>query len=230
MGEIASSEIKHINISGFSQPEWKSGSKVRQLPFKLSLSGQLSYNTSMKWEQALRKSIPLFIAATGICALIYGAVQQNYRQSLNDPQIQMAEDAANAIAQGEIPAALVPHGTPVIDITKSLSPFMVIYDESDTPLESSGVLDGQPPVPPKGVFDYARQYGSNLPHNTWQPRLGVRIAAVLVHVPGDKGFVLVGRNMLEVERREMNLTLMVGAAWVFILLAVFASNWVLEFL
>ena len=29
-----------------------------------------------------------------ICTLIYGTVQQNYRESLNDPQIQMAEDKA----------------------------------------------------------------------------------------------------------------------------------------
>ena len=40
------------------------------------------------------KWLPLGVAVTLVCALIYATVQQNYRQSANDPQIQMAEDAA----------------------------------------------------------------------------------------------------------------------------------------
>ena len=37
------------------------------------------------------------IAVTGLCGLLFVATQQNFRQTLNDPQIQMAEDAAHAI-------------------------------------------------------------------------------------------------------------------------------------
>jgi hypothetical protein len=37
----------------------------------------------------------IVIIVTGICGLIYGVVQQDIRQGANDPQIQMAEDAAS---------------------------------------------------------------------------------------------------------------------------------------
>src|SRR6185369_15227988 len=53
--------------------------------------------------------IPCLIAITGVFAFAYLATQQNYRQSLNDPQIQMAEDAAVSLAHDYTPANIVPH-------------------------------------------------------------------------------------------------------------------------
>jgi len=177
--------------------------------------------------------LPLAVAITGICLLVYGAVQQNYRQSLNDPQIQMAQDGAARLADGGIPAELVQRGVAPVDAAKSLAPWIAVYDASGTPLESSAVLDGRPPTPPQGIFDLAKAQGTNLPHNTWQPEGGVRIALVVVPVtsgPNQGYFVAAGRNMSEVENREGDLTTFVGLAWIVLLVATFATALFADFL
>ena len=171
--------------------------------------------------------IPIGVAITGVSLLAYMAVQQNYRQSLNDPQIQMAEDAARYLAKDYTPVAVVPKGE-MVDIAKSLAPWIAVYDESGQSLESSGVLNDAPPQPPAGVFEYARgaigdltdvrrvplgekMAGEN--RVSWMPRSDVRSAIVVVHIPGNKGFVVAGRNMREVEERERQLGTMVMLGW-----------------
>jgi len=167
--------------------------------------------------------LPLAVAISGICLLVYGAVQQNYRQSLNDPQIQMAEDGAALLANGGVPADVVPHGIAMVDAANSLAPWIAVYDGSGTPLESSAVLDGKPPMPQAGEFALAKAQGTNLPHNTWQPDQNVRIALVIVPVPGKDMFVASGRNMREVENREGQLTTLVGLAWLVTMAASFVA-------
>lgn len=46
---------------------------------------------------------------------------------------------------------------------------------------------------------------------TWQPREGVRIAAVIVFY--QDGFVLAGRSLREVEIREAQVTQFAGLTW-----------------
>ena len=43
--------------------------------------------------------VPLTIGTTLLCGLVYLATQQSIRQGANDPQIQMAEDAAAALVR-----------------------------------------------------------------------------------------------------------------------------------
>ena len=171
--------------------------------------------------------LPLAVAITGICLLIYATVQQNYRESLNDPQIQMAQDGAARLASGGVPADLVQRGVTPVDAASSLAPWIAVYDASGTPLESSAVLDGKPPMPPQGIFELAKAQGNNLPHNTWQPESGVRIALVVVPVTSGHSagyFVAAGRNMSEVENREGQLSTFVGLAWLVLLVATFATK------
>lgn len=168
--------------------------------------------------------LPLAVAITGICLLVYGAVQQEYRQSLNDPQIQLAEDGAAWLASGGVPADLVLRGAAKFDAGKSLAPWVAVYDATGTPLESAAMIDGKLPVPPKGIFDLAKAQGTNLPHNTWQPEDGVRIALVVVPVPGKDMFVAAGRNMREVEEREGQLGTFVLLAWMTLLVGTFATK------
>ncbi len=177
--------------------------------------------------------LPLAVAITGICLLVYGAVQQNYRQSLNDPQIQMAEDAAYALHQGEVPAGVVPRNVPLIDMRQSLAPWIAVYDNAGKPLEASAFLDGAPPQPPLGVLEAASQgkgIGPNPDENrvSWQAKGDVRQAIVVVSVPGANAnatrYVVAGRNMREVENREGDLTTFVGLAWLVLLVATFATK------
>src|SRR5438045_3435796 len=88
--------------------------------------------------------LPLGIAVICICGLIYAVVQQNYRQSLNDPQIQMTEDAITALNTGKQPAEIVNKSAPV-NISKSLLPFLAIYDEKGKLLVTDGNINGDSP-------------------------------------------------------------------------------------
>ena len=166
--------------------------------------------------------LPLALTIIGVCGLIYIAVQQNYRQSLNDPQIQMAEDDATALGSGATTTSIVPKQS--IDVAASLAPWIAVYDSSGTPVASSGLLDGKIPVPPLGEFNLALAQGNNLPHDTWEPVSGVRIAAVIVPIPHNGGFVLVGRNMREVEDRETNLEAVVGIGMIVLLVSTFITK------
>lgn len=159
----------------------------------------------------LRQALPTFLAlaaaATFAAALVYVAVQGDLRSGANDPQLQLAEDAAAALDAGAAPASLV--GPAKVDLATSLASFMVVFDASGAVLASNGVLDGHDPVPPPGLLEEARLHPPDTV--TWQPRAGVRIAQV--SVPWRGGVVLAGRSLREVERREDQLLLVVAVMW-----------------
>lgn len=157
--------------------------------------------------RALAFFFPVAALATLACVLVYAAVQQDLRSGANDPQFQLAEDAAAALDAGAAPSTLVA-GTKV-DLSRSLAPFLVIFDVSGAVLATDGVLDGHDPVPPQGVLESARLDPPDTV--TWQPREGVRIAQVSVRWQG--GTVLAGRSLREVERREDQALLIAAAAW-----------------
>jgi hypothetical protein len=146
-----------------------------------------------------------------LAGLVYVAVQQSYRQGANDPQIQMAEDAAAQLETGQQPATVV--GSTTVDMARSLAPFMIVYDEAGNVLAASVQLDGSvPPIPP-GVLAAAQQSGEN--RLTWQPQEGVRMASVVTRFGGSHpGYVLAGRSLREVEARVDRLTQVTGLAWV----------------
>lgn len=159
--------------------------------------------------------LPVAVLAVLMCGLIYGAVQQSYRSSANDPQIQMALDARDALARGTPPSQLVPQNT--IDMARSLAPYLIIYDTAGRPIASSVTLDGQTPTPPSGVFESTHSLQIN--KLTWMPQPGVRSAIVVV--PYDGGYVLAGRSLTVVEQREDNLSQIVIIACVVSLLVTF---------
>ena len=174
------------------------------------------------------KWLPFAVVTTGMCLLIYGAEQQNFRLSLNDPQIQMAEDGAALLAGGALTTAIVPR-TPLVDADASLAPFIAVFDSEGLPLESSGTVNGAPPKPPVGVFAAAQNdsgKGTTQPYEnrvSWQPSGGTRIALVVKYVPGTKQFVAAGRNMREVEAREAHLHSQMLLAWIVTLFVSFGT-------
>lgn len=154
--------------------------------------------------------------ATVLALALYAIPQQVLRLGANDPQIAMAGDAAARLEQGQPPSEAIPAGI-VVDMARSLSPFVIAYDDAGTPLASQAQLNGQTPVPPRGVFDYVRTHGEE--RVSWQPLYGnglrVRIAAVVQRVGGaHPGFVLAGRSLREVEMREEQVLRMAQLAWV----------------
>ena len=157
-------------------------------------------------------------AAIIITALVFFlsvAVQQVIRQSANDPQVQMAEDAATKLASGQAAQDVVPKEN--VDIASSLATYMIIFDANGKLIASSAQLNGQTPTIPSGVFDYVRHNGED--RITWQPQDGVRSAVVVTEFKGtNSGFVLAGRSLREAERLEDNMMGLFIFNWLFVLL------------
>lgn len=158
------------------------------------------------------------VILTVIFGTIHVAVQQNERQSANDPQIQMAEDAAAALSAGKSTASVVT-SAPSVDLAKSLAPFLIIYDASGKAVAADAILESKIPTPPVGVFTYVEKNGED--RITWQPSTDVRIASVIVRSSGTNPmFVLAGRSLKEVEKREQSLQMQVMFGWVVSMLLV----------
>ena len=156
-----------------------------------------------------RRWLPLASTATGLCLLVYVAVQQAHRTSANDPQIQLAEDAVRALEGGASVESVLPQTR--VDLERGLAPFVVVYDGQGQPLAGSGTLRGQLPSPPRGVFEFVRAHGEE--RVTLQPERGVRIASVVRRANASSaGYVLVGRSLREVEERESQLRLLCALA------------------
>ncbi len=176
----------------------------------------------MKHKTILLTGLPFAVVTTLLSLSVYAAVQQNYRMSANDPQIQIAEDIAGALNAGAPADSVFPPGK--ADVSKTLSPYAALYDEKGTVVVSTAVFKGQAPVLPAGVFDYAKAHGED--RFSWQPEKGVRAAAVVVAFQGaHPGYVFVARSLTEVENRIHNLALMVVVFWFLSIVLLYAAIW-----
>ena len=168
--------------------------------------------------------LAIAIIITVLSGLIYATVQQSYRSGANDPQLQLAKDIAFALKNNRSIDQLLPKNT--IEISESLAPFVVLYDNNGEPVQSTGMLDGHLPKIPRGVFDFTKENKEDV--LTWQPRKGVRMAMVVESVQSSNiAFVAAGRSLKEVERRESNHIKMVLIGWV-ICLGVTVFHWIVS--
>ncbi len=150
------------------------------------------------------------ILVTGISLLIYASVQQQYRTSANDPQIQIARGVAVKLKQNKAVNALMPQDT--VDLEQSLSTFVQLYDAGGNLLQSNGFIGSKAPSVPKGVLDRAKENGEYMV--TWQPSAEARLASVTIYAGlPQAAYVLVGRSLMEVEKRESALVKMVFMCW-----------------
>jgi hypothetical protein len=174
------------------------------------------------------RSLVVFVLLAALVTVIAGAitvgVQQNYRMSANDPQVDATEQIATLVSEGAPPEAIVGQGSPV-DMSSSLALFVMIFDKDGKQLASSGKLGTATTTPPSGIFDTAKKTDSY--RFTWQPQSGTRIAAVVKAIPNNGGYVLAGRNLREVEKRESNLYMMMSVAWVVMLILCAILVWAL---
>ena len=161
----------------------------------------------------LRFFIPLFVLITGVLGVVYVVAHQNLRQGANAEQIRISEDIAAALDQGADPKKLLP--TFKVDIEKSLTPFVIIFNDQDKVVSSTATFRGQTPVLPTGVLEHVRENGQS--RITWQPDEGIRSAIVVTRA--NNGFVLAGRSLRETEKQVDMLTLEIFGAWVIINIA-----------
>jgi hypothetical protein len=163
--------------------------------------------------------------STVLALALYVIPQQVLRTGADDPQIQLATDAAARIENGAVPPEVAKGN---VDITRSLAPFVIVYNDRGQTLASTAQFHGQTPAPPAGIFDYVRTHGEE--RVTWQPERGVRIASVIERVNGShSGFVLAGRSLREVQARIDHVQNLAGLTWLgmlgMILLGSLAFGW-----
>lgn len=171
--------------------------------------------------------IPLAITITCLSGLIYLVVQQDIRISANDPQIQIAEDLAGQLSNGQNPSALIPGAK--TDISKSLANFIILFNKDGQLIGTSAVLDGKNPVIPQEVFVNLKKSQGYETRFTWQPKTGVRSAVVVVYYKGQTpGFVLIGRSLREIEIRESQQEIIVFAGWIVTMLISLSSVFVIS--
>ena len=156
-------------------------------------------------------------AVTACCLLLDVTAQQVWRQQANDPQIQLARDAAARLAAGQAPADAVA-GFPPVEFGHSLAPFLMVVDDHGAILASSGRLNGSLRTVPPGVLDAVRGTGEE--RVSWQPEPGVRVASVVVRYP--TGFALAGRSLAESEGRTARLGTLILVGWIGILVGLAA--------
>jgi hypothetical protein len=149
--------------------------------------------------------VPLAVALTGVCGVVYATVQQDLRQGANDPQIQMAEDAAARLEGGASTESVLPART--VELSSSLDTYVMVFDRADQLMSSSAKFHGNtPPFPPDVLRNATGQ-----DRVTWQPEVGVRSAVVVQ--PWRDGFVVAGRSLRLIEEREQQVLLIASLAW-----------------
>jgi hypothetical protein len=139
--------------------------------------------------------LPVAGATTVLAMTIYVGVQQAQRSDADDPQLQLARDAASAIS--------------------AVAAGLAVYSGDGSVLSSSGTIDGLAPVIPDAVRTDAQ--GGELSF-TWEPRDGLRMATVAEPTAG--GTVVAARSMMAViESRENQTLLLAGFGWLVALAA-----------
>ena len=147
------------------------------------------------------------VIVTIIFATILFTTHQSLRMNANDPQIQLAEDTAAQLDTGIAPNNTV---SGMINMRKSLAPFVIIYDLKGHPVIGNGFIDDHLPTVPYGVLTSSDDKTYHTV--TWQPDSDVRLASVTVKA--NDYYVLSGRSLMEVEKREQLVTLASGFGWI----------------
>ena len=163
--------------------------------------------------------LPVALAATVLFLTIYFVMEQNYRSNANDPQIQMAQDEANNLNTTQ--GTGFSYGQNV-DLSKTLATFNVIYDNNGK-LITPTVANGASATLPSGVASYAKKHGEDI--FTWNIN-NTRIAAVVEKF--DRGYVLVGRSLKEIDKRIGQMAGLVFIFWLISLVVLYGSGYFLQ--
>ena len=144
------------------------------------------------------------VVITIIFGAIYGVGQQIQRTDANYPQVQLAQDAATALNTGAQKLSIT-QGK--VEMASSLASFVNVYGKEGAVVAGSGLLDGQVPTPPIGILKAADHVDYHAV--TYEPKAGVRIAAVVV--ASEKYYILSGRSLKYVEQNETTTLNIVAA-------------------
>jgi hypothetical protein len=167
--------------------------------------------------------LPLATAIIVTYGVLYLITNHNIRHAFTETLLQYADDTKAKMETGIHPKDAIADFQ-LVDIQRSLSPFIIIYDNHCQPVTGSGTLDGKLPAPPPGVFDHSLRNGQNIV--TWQPKKGVRNDAVIL--PYNNGFVLAGHPLRETEQRKAKVTIVMATGLAIALIVSFVMTFILR--
>jgi len=161
--------------------------------------------------KAVREWLAIVGAATLVIGASYTMVQQSTRLAADDAPLAMAQTIKTQLDNGAAPNDVVPAQS--TNLRTNTNVFAVVTDSSRHVIASSATLDGQNPLPPKGVFDFTSANGSD--HFTWQPADNVRLATrVMTYGNADNhGFIITGQSLSQAEDRIATYGTLALAAW-----------------
>jgi hypothetical protein len=185
-------------------------------------------------KEKLKKSLEAWIPSALILTLVFFfggmAISQVYRTSADDPQVQYVEEIGNYLSTKDSDPKNVT-GDQKIDPAKSLSPFVIIFNNDRKTVTSSADFEGGTPIPASSKFSKInKSYLFGLLKNEGQVRFSwglnskVRVAAVLssYQVEGkDAGYILVGRSLKEVDGRILYSIVTLAIGWLISCLVTF---------
>ena len=152
---------------------------------------------------------PWIGAALLVCivfATVFVAITETIKFDANNPQIQLATEAADALNGGKEPTDVV---SGRVNLGSSLAPFTIVYSKTGKAVAGNGYLDGQLPTVPENLLISSDLSGYHA--GIWQPRDGLRFATVVT--TSSQYYVLSGRSTLEVDQliSRISLILLTGA-------------------
>lgn len=144
-------------------------------------------------KKILLRWLPFALVGTVLLGGVYALNLQTLRLGTNEDlerivsDISLADDLA--IAQSQF--------SQKTDIERSLSPAVILMDDSQKLISSEASLGNENISPPNGALDYAKKNGEN--RITWQPQDNIRLATVIKYRSGT-GYIIAVRNLREVEK------------------------------
>ena len=162
---------------------------------------------------------------TILIGLVYATVQQTYRSSANDPQMQIVNELRTRLEFGKPIETYLKNDS--VDLENSLGIFVETFDKNGEPLQSNALLDGKLPKLPPGVLKYVSAHKEDWV--TWQPRKAIRLAMGIVATNSEPvAYVAAGRSLSEVERRTSRLITFCGICWT-LCMAIVLINWLFNY-
>lgn len=167
----------------------------------------MSTNNNAFYKRIFVFWIIIILLASFTAALAYLTTQQSLRLGANKIPSQLAVETILKLEQGKTPEEVLP--AEKTDISKSLSPFIIIYDNNKNLVSASATISGAQPNYPTDILKNVSTTKQS--RVTWQPKEGLRYATVALK--SGSGYVVTGESLTQTEDIISNLGKLVLLSW-----------------
>lgn len=169
------------------------------------------------------RHVPL-VGAIAIVVVVFGTIYAVattvLQMNANWPQTQLAQDGAVKLDGGATPQSLIGSN---VDASRSLALFTNIYDKTGRPIAGAGYIEGKIAQISRSALKNADEKAYST--FTWQPKSGVRLAAVVVRAKNY--YVVSGRSLAEIDKTVSDVSKLTLSGAVFSAAAIYGVLWML---